>query len=180
MIRFLVERKLAAAERELGGSLDYVRHILRASLGSFFKFTRLLGLAEHRRALPPAPFRVARIVAARDEDCGTCVQIEVNLARREGVDPAVLQSVLAGRPEELGPELADTYRFAQAVVEATGEEDALREAMRAHWGEAGLVELALGIASARFFPITKRALGHATRCAEVEVVVDADPRSSRA
>ena len=171
MFSYLIDKKLAAAERELGGSLDYVRHIQRTSFRAFLKFTRFLGLAEHRRALPPAPHRVARIVATRDEDCGTCVQIEVNLALKDGVDPEVVQQVLDAEPERLDQPLADTFRFAEAVVQSTGEEDELREAMRAHWGEEGLVELALAISSARYFPITKRALGYATSCSEVRVTV---------
>ena len=171
MIRYLILKQLDRQERSLGESLDYVRHILRSSLPSFFKFALLTPLAQHRRKLPPTPYRVARIVATQDEDCGTCVQVEVNLARRDGVPGDLLRAVLNKRPEDLTPELAEVYKFTKAVVEASGEEEDLRRRIRERYGEEGLVELALGIASVRVFPVTKRALGFATSCALVEVKV---------
>ncbi len=44
MLRFLILRKLASVEREIGVSVDYVRHILRVSLGAFFKFAKVFPL----------------------------------------------------------------------------------------------------------------------------------------
>lgn len=171
MIRNLILKRLDKEERALGESVDYVRHIVRISLPAFFKFALFTPLAQHRRKLPPTPYRIARIVATQDEDCGTCVQIEVNLARKEGVPADLIRAVLNNRPEALPPELADVHRFAKAVVEASGQEDELRQRIREQYGEEGLVELALGIAAARVFPVTKRALGYATSCALVEVQV---------
>jgi len=170
MIRYLILKQLDREERSLGESVEYVRHILRTSLPAFFKFALFTPLAQHRRKLPAAVYRVARIVATQDEDCGTCVQIEVNLARREGVSGNLICAVLNNRPGDLTPELADVYRFTKAVVEASGEEEELRRRIRQRYGEEGLVELALGIAAARVFPVTKRALGFAKSCAVVEVI----------
>ncbi|MBI3660322.1 hypothetical protein HY230_07610 [Candidatus Acetothermia bacterium] len=171
MIRNLILKRLDKEECSLGESVDYVRHIVRISLPAFFKFALFMPLAQHRRKLPPTPYRIARIVATQDEDCGPCVQIEVNLARKEGVPADLIRAVLNNRPEALPPELADVHRFAKAVVEASGQEDELRQRIREQYGEEGLVELALGIAAARVFPVTKRALGYATSCALVEVQV---------
>jgi alkylhydroperoxidase family enzyme len=171
MIRRLILKRLDKEERALGESVEYVRHILRTSLPAFFKFALFTPLSQHRRKLAAAPYRVACLVATRDEDCGTCVQIEVNLALKEGVPPEVIHAVLNDRPDELAPELAEVYRFAKSVVEATGGEDELREKIRERYGEDGLVELAFGIASSRVFPVTKRALGYAKSCALVDVKV---------
>jgi alkylhydroperoxidase family enzyme len=171
MIRSLIHKRLDAEERALGASLDYARHMLRASLGAFLKFALFLPLSRHRRVLPRPAYHVARIVAARDEDCGTCVQIEVNLARADAVPPDLIRMVLSETPDALPEDLADVYRFTAAVVRATGDEESLRQRIRYRYGEDGLVELALAIASARVFPITKRALGYATSCALVQVEV---------
>lgn len=130
MIRNLILKRLDKEERALGESVDYVRHIVRISLPAFFKFALFTPLAQHRRKLPPTPYRIARIVATQDEDCGTCVQIEVNLARKEGVPADLIRAVLNNRPEALPPELADVHRFAKAVVEASGQEDELRQRIR--------------------------------------------------
>src|ERR671921_552146 len=115
MLRALILKQLDAEERKLGGvSIDYLRHIARTSLSSFFKFALFTPLAKHRRRLPPDAYHVARIVATQHEDCGTCVQIEVNLARRAGVPADVLRAAVRQLPGELPAELADVYRFAQA------------------------------------------------------------------
>jgi alkylhydroperoxidase family enzyme len=172
MLRNLILKRLDVEERKLGGvSLDYLRHIARTSLPAFFKFALFTPLASHRRRLPPDAYHVARLVATKHEDCGTCVQIEVNLARRAGVAADVLRAALTGRPDELPADLADVYHFARSVVEAGDEEGSnhQRERVRARYGEEALVEMALAIAAARVFPTTKRALGYATSCALVRV-----------
>ena len=171
MIRSIILKQLDREERTLGESLDYVRHILRSSLPAFFKFALFTPLSKHRRKLPPEPYRVARIVATQNEDCGTCVQIEVNLARNDGVHDDVIRAVVNNREEDLAPELAEVYRFTKSVVESKGNEEELRQRIRERYGEEGLVELALGMAAARVFPVTKRALGYATSCALVEIKV---------
>ncbi|MBI3837734.1 MAG: hypothetical protein HY288_07345 [Planctomycetia bacterium] len=171
MIRRLILLKLASEEKNLGESLDYARHILRVSLRAFLKFIKIMPLAQYRRALPPGPYHVARLVATRDEDCGTCVQIEVNLAKKAHLDPNFIRLVLERHPDELPDDLADAYRFAEAVVTSSGEEGPLRERIRSRYGEKGLVELALAIAACRVFPITKRALGYAQSCSRVRVHV---------
>src|SRR5262245_14662635 len=137
MLRWFIRKRLAAAEKRLGASVDYLRHILDVSLRAFLKFVKVMPLAEYRRSLPPGPYHVARIVATRNEDCGPCVQIEVNLARKAGVRPEVVQAVLAFNPAGLPDDLAEAYRFAEAVVTRNGAEDELRERIRRRHGEAG-------------------------------------------
>jgi len=169
MLRKLILRRLDSEERHLGASLDYMREIVRTSLTSFFKFAMFMPLAQHRRKLPVNAYRVARIVATRNEDCGTCVQIEVNLAVKDGVPAEAIRAVLDSRPNDLPKELADVYYFATAVVELNGTEASFRDSLRERYGKEGLIELALGIAAARVFPVTKRALGYATSCSLVKI-----------
>jgi alkylhydroperoxidase family enzyme len=171
MLRRIIRSRIAAAERTLGVPLEYARFILDVSLRAFFKFGKFLAVDEYRRVLPPGPCYVARIVAVRDEDCGTCVQIAINQAKKAGVPIEHLQAVLDGNPEGLPQELRDVYRFAEAVVTRNGEEDALRERIRLRYGDEGLIEMALAIASCRTFPITKRVLGYAVSCSAVGVHV---------
>lgn len=174
MLQRLLMKKLDSVERELGGgsgSLDYMRQILRASRRAFFAFAKFVPLSRYRHVLPPEPAHVARLVATRDEDCGPCVQIAVNLARKDGLSPDVIAAVLERRPEDLPGPLADVYRFTEAVVEATGQDESYRDRLRARYGDEGLVELAFAMATCRVFPITKRALGYATSCAQVEIRV---------
>ena len=169
MIRAFIRNRLSSEERSLGVSLDYLRDILDTSLRSFVKFALFMPLAQNRRALPVAPYFVARIVAARDEDCGTCVQVEVNLAKKAGVPIDDLRAVIVQTPEKLSEPLADVYHFTEAVVGASGDVERYQGRITRHYGKAALTELALAIAAARFFPITKRALGHARSCSQVSI-----------
>ena len=171
MLRRLIGARITAAEKDLGVSLEYCRYILRVSLRASMKFAKFLGVDEYRRVLPAAPCYVARIVAVRDEDCGSCVQIAVNQARKAGILADQLQTVLDGRPNDLPEELREAYHFAEAVVTRNGQEDAWRERIRQRYGDEGLIEMALAIASCRTFPITKRALGYAVSCSNVAIRV---------
>jgi hypothetical protein len=49
MIRALVLRKLDSVEKELGASVDHLRYMVGVSLRAFFKFARILPLAQYRR-----------------------------------------------------------------------------------------------------------------------------------
>jgi len=169
MLRALIETRISAAEHRLGVPADYLRHMLHVSLRAFLKFTKIMPLAEYRRALPPEPFHVARIAATREEDCGTCLQIEINLAKRDKLKPAVIRACVNDKPDDLPEQLADVYRFASAVVKRTGDEEIYRERIREAYGEEGLVELAMAIAVCRVFPATKRVLGFAKSCSDVHV-----------
>jgi alkylhydroperoxidase family enzyme len=165
MLRAFILHRLDGVERELGESVEYLRHMLRTSLPAMLAFAKVMGMATHRRKLPLQPWHVAHIVASRSEDCGACVQIALNQAAKDGLPRDVLQAVIDRRPADLPADLALAYRFTDAITARDGAADALREDIRARFGEVGLVEFALAIASARVFPVTKRVLGYALTCA---------------
>jgi alkylhydroperoxidase family enzyme len=171
MIRRIILSRIAAAEKQLGVPLDYCRFIIRVSLRASFKFAKFLAVDEYRRVLPLGPFYVARIVATRHEDCGTCVQIAVNQARKAGVPTELLRAVLDGNLDALPKELRDAYLFTEAVLTANRDEDALRERIRLRHGDEGLIEMALAIATCRVFPTIKHVLGYAVSCSAVAIRV---------
>ena len=171
MIEFLIRKRLASEERRLGESLEYMRHILKTSRTAFFRFAKILPISNYRVKLPADAYHVARIVAARAEDCGTCVQIEVNLAQEQNIPTAVLQAVIARQPDLLPQPLQLIYRFVEAFVTHDVEEHALREQVSAAYGQEGLVELALAIGASRFLPMVKRTLGYGVSCSRVAIRV---------
>jgi alkylhydroperoxidase family enzyme len=171
MLLKLVLNRLDAAERKLGEPLDYLRHMARVSLGGFFKFAALPVAGWTNKHLPADVYYTALIAAARYEDCGPCVQTVVNLALGDGVPAGTVRAIVERRLATDDPDLDEVYRFATAVAEGSGQEDDLREAMRARYGEAGLVELSLAIVRGRVYPTLKRGLGYATSCSLVEVRV---------
>jgi alkylhydroperoxidase family enzyme len=169
VLRWIIKKKLDGVERDLGESADYLRFMVDASVPAFLKFTKVLSVADHRRHLPVDAHHVARLVATRDADCGTCVRIEIRLAKKAGVPLDVIRAVVDCAPERLPERLADVYRFTESVVTARYDEEPLRRRIREAYGDAALVELALAIAACRVFPVVKRALGFATSCAKVDV-----------
>jgi len=170
MISWFINRQITKAERDLGVPLDYARWIAKVSLPATMrmaKFTKLL----HTDRGPTTAVHVASLVGSMAEDCGSCVQIGVNLARQAGVSREILQAVVRRTPEALPEQLADVYHFADAVTAGSPEQDDYRERVRQHYGDEGLVEIALAVALHRVFPTLKRGLGFAKSCALVPVEV---------
>lgn len=172
MLGFLVRRKIRSTEKKLGEPLDYLREMFADAPGAFWTFAKVAKASGYRNKLPAAPFHVARLVAVKHQDCGPCVQTCVNLAKADGVDPAVLKAAYHGRVDDLPESLRDVYRFAELVASgSSGEEDEYRDRLRAVFGDEAMVELALAIALCQTFPILKRGLGHAKSCSLVKVDV---------
>ena len=166
-MRKLILKQIDKQERVLGASLDWLRALVSASLVGFLRFL-LLTLGYHRQRLPKNAWYVARLAATLHEDRGSCAQMVVNLARKDGVSRVLVNSVMHDQPERLSDELADVYHFTQSVLRQT-DDGTLRETLRSRYGEQGLVELALAIATSRIIPTTKRALGYAQSCALLRV-----------
>src|SRR5580692_5066350 len=162
MLRWLINRKLDSEEKKLGESVDYIRHIVDVSPGAFFRFASILTFANSRKTLSKDAWFVAQLVALQHEDCGTCLQIGVNLA--------LIRAVLNGG-DDVPPEMADVIRFTRSVVTASDDDETLRETLRERYGERGLIELSYAIASSRIPPTVKRALGYAKSCSLVPVQV---------
>jgi alkylhydroperoxidase family enzyme len=171
LLRVLINRRMAVEEQRVGVPLAYVRHIVATSLAAFTRYALFVPMSRYRRQLPADVFFVARLVATQRQDCGTCVQIIVNLARKAGVPRQIVEATLEGRIDALSPELQDVYRFTDAVLAATYDEDPLRVRLRQRYGDEGLIELAFAIATSQVFPLTKRALGYAVSCSKVAVEV---------
>jgi alkylhydroperoxidase family enzyme len=167
MLARFIESRIVASERTLGVNQDWLRHLYRASPAAFRKFMRVLPLAGHRKAASKEAFAVAHLVGSLSEDCGSCVQIAVNLARGEGVDAAILRAVLDDRPQDLRPELVAVMAYAKAVAHRGDDVVEQMEALRQMVGETAVCELALAVATARIFPVVKRGMGHAVSCSMV-------------
>jgi len=169
MLRWFLSRQITAAERRFGASLDYLRDMLAATPVLVLRFGAGTALLGRRRRAPRDAWHVAALVGTLHEDCGTCLQIGVNLARKDGVPTEVLRAVIDRAPERLAAPLAEAWRFADAVCRADGSEGPWRDALRARHGDEALIELSLAVATARVFPTVKRGMGHAVSCALVKV-----------
>ncbi|MDA0834897.1 MAG: hypothetical protein O2955_13885 [Planctomycetota bacterium] len=165
MIRRILNAVIDSQERKLGQSLDYLRYMLQHSFGGFRQFTKIVPMSTYRKTLPLDACYVARLVSTMQEDCGACVQIGIDMAQKEGVPTELVQSIIDDDVARLSPELQDVANFSRHVARAEEPGDELRERLRNRYGDAGLVELSLAIATSRVYPTVKRALGYAKTCA---------------
>ncbi len=170
LIQRFIFRWVDSFEKQAGVSADYCRWMANVSPGAFLKFGKLGKLTQYRRVLPADASAVAHLIAARDQDCGPCVQIGINFALRDGVPREIVKAVIDRQPDRLPPKLADVYHFAETVV-AGGDDETLRQRVREHYGDEGLFELGLGMAVGQTFPVVKRAIGFAKSCSLMKPVV---------
>ena len=114
---------------------------------------------------------MAALGATTAEDCGDCVQIYANLALRAGIDKAMVKAALEHRYSDLPTDLKLGFCFGRVVSENDPMLLEKGQALEARFGRKALVDLALVVALARFYPTVKRALGHSRTCAEAKVTV---------
>ena len=169
MLRWIINRRLSAEEERLGESMDYLRYVNRRSLSSMLRFAAIGPFANSRRTLPADAWYAAQLVALQHEDCGPCLQIGVNLARSNGVESSLIESIVRGNWSELEPHLLTICEFTKGTVTDKIASDELRERIIDRFGEKGLIELAFAIASAAIPPTVKRVLGFSRSCAAVEI-----------
>ncbi len=169
MIRWLMNRRLNQMEQYLGVPVDETRYILKHSVKALLACGGLAKISQYRETLPADVYTTAKIAAYRQEDCGSCLQITVNLARKAGVPAEFVRDLIAGRTKALPEPLRDVYQFAEEQANRVDNPE-LRERLRQRYGDDGLITLALAITSARTFPTLTRALGYATSCSQMQIV----------
>lgn len=159
--------------RKFGARLDYdvgyMEHLLQVDPGAFVKFYRVMGFAQHARAVPREAYYAAKIRAAMAEDCGPCTQLVVNMALAAGVSEPAVADVVLGNVGALNADTAMVVRFTEAVLAHDPAADEMREQIRARWGEQALVTLGFVISSAKIFPALKYTLGYGQACQRVQV-----------
>lgn len=169
MLKWLIRNRLAAFQNKFAYNLDYVREILDADTGAFFRFSKVNALASYRRDVPRDVYHATKLTAVVLEDCGPCTQLVVAMALNDGVAPRTLANVLQGSEAVLDDGVRLGMRFARAVVAHDIAADELRDDIVRRWGPRALVSLAFAITSARIFPTIKYALGHGKACQRVTV-----------
>jgi alkylhydroperoxidase family enzyme len=167
-MRRFIHWLLSRQEKELGASLDWMRELADTSLPALFKFALIAPLGNHRKHLPKDAWHVARLVATLHEDCGTCVQIVLNMAQKDGIAKEVLGAVLRDQNGALPEHLRDVHRFVW-IVASGDDKPELRERLRSRFGDRAFAELALAIATSRLIPTTKRAMGHSQSCSLIKL-----------
>ena len=169
MLRSIARNRIRAFSKHYDYDASYMEAVLDASPSAFFKFAKLVDAASYRESAPIEAYYAAKIAGARAEDCGPCTQLTVNMALEAGAPRDQIEAVLTRDFASMNDDTALGFRFAEAVIDRAANEGALREEVRALWGDKGVIDLTFALQLGRMFPMVKAGLGFAQECRRVNV-----------
>jgi alkylhydroperoxidase family enzyme len=143
--------------------------MLSESPSAFFKFASVMKASSHREVVPVEASFAAKIVGALAEDCGPCTQLCVDMALEAGMSKDQIEAVLRRDPRAMHDTTRLAFKFADAVVHRSADDAEFRDAIRAQWGQKGVVDLTMALQMGRMFPMMKAGLGYAKECRRVTV-----------
>jgi len=155
---------IESAEKKLGEPVDWLRKLLTSSKSAVLKYFLSTPLANHPKFATAGQVAAAKIRTVLHESCGSCVQIEINLAKQNGVPAETIKHIAEENYDSLSEEISLVARFTDAVLLRNMEEQDLRKNIIEMHGEHILSEISLAIATAQFHPTVKRAMGYGTVC----------------
>lgn len=162
------QRWIDILERRSGEDLTYAREIARESPAGFWKLALMYPAIGHKGVVSAEMRHVARLGTLLREDCGPCVQVQLNEAIHDGISFNVLERVIKD-PASLDVGLRDAYEFGRGVAASPGPDRATHDRLVSAVGRRGVVDLAVASASVRIFPALKRGLGFSQRCTPVRM-----------
>jgi hypothetical protein len=169
MRSWISRRMLRATSKRYGYDTSYLEMMLQESPSAFFKFASLMKAAGHREVVPIDASFAAKLVGALAEDCGPCTQLCVDMALEAGMAQDQIEAVLRRDPRAMNRATILGFRFADAVVRRSADDGECRDAIRAQWGDKGVIDLTMALQLGRMFPMVKAGLGYAKECRRVSV-----------
>jgi hypothetical protein len=169
MLKWMIDRKLRAFEREHDYDASHMHEVLALDLGAFLKFGFATAIGKYRKDVPLDVYFGATLTASMHADCGPCTQLGVDLALQAGVPPDVAAAIVAGYESAMHRDVALGVRFARAVIAHAPEADTCREEILRRWGPRAVLSLTFGLMAAQMYPTLKYALGHGKACTRVVV-----------
>ena len=170
MRSWIARRTLRAFAKRYGYDVSYLEMMLNYSPSAFFKFAPLMKAAAHREAVPIDASFAAKIVGALAEDCGPCTQLVVDMALEAGMAKDQIEAVLRRDPRAMN-DATTLWRSGLPTPWCAGPPTRrrFRDAVRAQWGQKGVIDLTLALQMGRMFPMVKAGLGYAKECRRVTV-----------
>lgn len=147
--------------------MTYARELLDTSQIAFMHYTLMGVPAAYRQGVPKDAWFTVKMVAARTEDCGPCLQLVMNMAQADGVPALVRRAVWARDEAAMSDDVRLAWRYAEAAMGHAADLPQWCEAVQRRWGRRGLASLALSMTASRSFPMLKYALGHGRQCQAV-------------
>lgn len=173
MFKWLMHKGIRAFERQWNYDAAYVHEMIDADPRAAWMFQRATGLGKYRKDVPIEALAAAAITAVKNEDCGPCTQLGVQMFERAGVDPKVLRAILTETPSQMPGHVALAWRFTRATLDRDPQADEYRDEITRLWGPRAVISLAFAMVTSRMYPTVKYAMGHGKAC--TRIVVDGAP-----
>lgn len=148
---------------------SYMLYLLDESPKAFWKFMRASGLSRHGKQAPVEASFTVQLLSTMNEDCGSCTQLFVHQAREGKMATDQIEAVLTRNLAAMNSVVALAYRYADSILNRRLDAADACTAVRARWGNKGLIDLALSMQGARLYPMVKTALGYAAECRDVQI-----------
>lgn len=167
MLKFFIRQMILKFGKRYDYDVDYMLHMLDRTPEVMSGLNALSKLSSYRKKAPLNAHMAARLQGVLMEDCGPCVQLTVDMALEAGMARDEIEAVLTGDPAAMAEDTALGYRFASAILARSPDQDDVREAVRAAYGDEAVIEITLATQVSRFFPMIKTGLGYGKSCSMI-------------
>ena len=164
MIKSIAKHLIQNAEKQIGVSLDYVHYIAKTDISLLTRYNKIFAFLNPNKKIPALAYHTARLRGAIAADCGTCVEAEINLAKKAKLETETIKQVLAQDYENLPKEIAAIAKLADSILIEKSDNQEAREIIKEKFGDAGLIEISFAINGAALLPGIKKTLGYGTAC----------------
>jgi alkylhydroperoxidase/carboxymuconolactone decarboxylase family protein YurZ len=149
----------------------YMKEMLKANPKAYETFENFLPMASFKDKAPVDVIFVAKLTSMKNEDCGKCLQLNVDMALEAGVDKEVVKEVVFNQGENLSTALKEIYDFTLAVSNNEQIPNTLYDKIHKKYSKEVLTEIALAIASTKIFPTVKRVFNDFHSCSVIQLKV---------
>lgn len=165
MITWWLKRKFDEMGREYDYDVSYMRELAEADPGALRKFALAMPFFTQQPKASRNACWAAKLRSCKHADCGPCLRLVIDMARRLGVEDQTIREILIGIPTDGDAALGQAY--ADAVLDNSPDLPELISKIEAKWGKKGLASMSAAVLSGQFFPVFKRGFGHGIACEPV-------------
>lgn len=165
MLTRYFKSRIAAMGREYDYDVEYMHEFADIDRGSFRKFVFAAPFLTQAHIGPKNAFWAAKLRSTMKADCGSCLRLTIEMARRDGIDQALIRLVVSGKPTDKDALLG--VQYADAVLDNDPAIVEIIETIETQWGKKVLANLATAVVAGQFFPLFKRGFGHGNACEPV-------------
>ncbi len=180
MLTWLMKNRIDSFEKTWRYDMTYARRLLQASPSALRAFASAARLGNYRAGLSKDAWYAAKLRGTLHEDCGSCLELVVQMALADGLEPRMVGAIVRGDTERLPAPIATVVRFSDATLSRDPSADDLRAEIVLLHGQLGLATIALSLAAARLYPTVKYALGLGLACSVLKIgrdrIIPSQPR----